>query len=210
MKKDFRLMRRQFKPVIFVPERADAQTDVHEGKDTESSHDIYKRLVNIKSPTPDVPEKSVNDSMYLCADCDKRVPITDKVDHLKSISHQISIRRTDKHPVSYSIPASNIGFKLLRDHGWRDTQSGLGSDEQGPVHPVGGRLKLDRGGFGSTTSKSVSMSISSRELEIESKSSMLKGNEVKKRSKRDIDQEHADDQQYRKRMLQYMHHPAMP
>lgn len=72
------------------------------------------------------------------------------VDHLNSISHQMSLNEqgpSKEISYNYHLRSNNKGYQLLCKTGW-ENRKGLGKSEQGHVFPVKTKQKLDRKGIG--------------------------------------------------------------
>ncbi|KAL3635868.1 hypothetical protein CASFOL_020415 [Castilleja foliolosa] len=61
----------------------------------------------------------------------------------------------DEGSSSTPINSSNIGFQLLKKHGWREG-TGLGVSEQGRLEPVEAFIKKNKRGLGADVSKKAS------------------------------------------------------
>ncbi|MCD7466510.1 hypothetical protein HAX54_003286 [Datura stramonium] len=57
---------------------------------------------------------------------------------------------------SIPIDSSNVGFKLLKKHGWREG-TGLGIAEQGRLEPVPAYIKKNKRGLGAEKPKKVAV-----------------------------------------------------
>ncbi|XP_040373754.1 G patch domain-containing protein 8 isoform X2 [Rosa chinensis] len=63
---------------------------------------------------------------------------------------------------SSAIASSNIGFQLLKKHGWTEG-TGLGASEQGRLEPVQAYLKESKQGLGADAPKKRSLQVSENE-----------------------------------------------
>nr|XP_009589515.1 G patch domain and ankyrin repeat-containing protein 1 homolog isoform X2 [Nicotiana tomentosiformis] len=64
----------------------------------------------------------------------------------------MSYAETGASSTSIPIHSSNLGFKLLKKHGWREG-TGLGIAEQGRLEPVPTYIKKNKRGLGAEKSK---------------------------------------------------------
>ncbi|XVF67062.1 hypothetical protein PTKIN_Ptkin10aG0090700 [Pterospermum kingtungense] len=61
---------------------------------------------------------------------------------------------------STAIDSSNIGFQLLKKHGWKEG-TGLGVSEQGRLEPVEAYVKNNKKGLGAEKKRKISKSVDS-------------------------------------------------
>ncbi|RIA88038.1 hypothetical protein C1645_877675 [Glomus cerebriforme] len=91
-----------------------------------------------------------DDNKIWCIDCGIWLEKHLYKDHIHGTAHLISKNLDDQTiPDPLKLNETNIGFRMLRDQGWR-YEKGLGVNEQGRRHPIPTRLKNDRLGIGAS------------------------------------------------------------
>lgn len=93
----------------------------------------------------DVVGAAGDNATWRCDRCGVSTPMSDRVAHLSSISHQLS-GSAAAPPASLGIPMTNRGYQMLVQLGW-DEASGLGANQDGTLQPVATERR-DRSGLG--------------------------------------------------------------
>ncbi|KAM7272057.1 hypothetical protein ACFE04_031271 [Oxalis oulophora] len=88
---------------------------------------------------------------------------------------------------STAIGSSNIGFQLLKKHGWKEG-SGLGISEQGRLEPVEAFANNNKRGLGSEKLKKVNqktkLALTSKQKNDKEKSSLKKSKPLSKKMRK--------------------------
>ncbi|GAB2233572.1 hypothetical protein Droror1_Dr00002798 [Drosera rotundifolia] len=84
---------------------------------------------------------------------------------------QNSVGDPSSSSFSHSVPpmpidSSNIGFQLLKKHGWKEG-TGLGASEQGRLEPVEAYVKKNKHGLGVDKGKKKSISLRDSGISVE-------------------------------------------
>lgn len=91
-------------------------------------------------------ERGNNERIY-CHVCKIGINSFHQKTHETSTAHLFNAYKEKDVPADYHLPASNIGYRMLKDAGWSEEQ-GLGREGRGQKNPVSTVLKNDRSGLG--------------------------------------------------------------
>uniref|UniRef100_A0AC34REJ9 G-patch domain-containing protein n=1 Tax=Panagrolaimus sp. JU765 TaxID=591449 RepID=A0AC34REJ9_9BILA len=107
--------------------------------------EMAKNIEAFGSTTEIVEEHFVESESGYCNICSKHVDGISQ--HHSSIVHIVNTSKQPREGYAYGIPASNIGYQLLKEKGWSENR-GLGKDAVGRKYPLKTTLKRDRKGLG--------------------------------------------------------------
>lgn len=181
---------------------------------------LFKKKDSEDSERKESPAADGNDiEDFYCEKCNVSVNVKTLKKHFGSMQHMLSIGPNpsssssgrsssgssgikNHSKSSFSIPSSNVGFKLLERKGW-DGQSGLGKSAQGRISPVPVVVRQNRAGIGITTGSKPLETIGS----ISSSSKSKKDKDDVTLSKKDREEAAKKDRKWRQSFLRYMNEP---
>ncbi|XP_022669108.1 G patch domain and ankyrin repeat-containing protein 1 homolog [Varroa destructor] len=117
---------------------------------------VYQAIKEFGSESQDNNDRYAEESVIAepentrCTLCGVEFDVEQQKTHESSIVHRAAVQ-VAVDP-SYGIPEASIGFRMLKQMGWKREQ-GLGINSQGRKFPVTTQLKRDREGLGLTTKR---------------------------------------------------------
>lgn len=83
---------------------------------------------------------------FVCETCQTTIHSCSPQEHIRTTLHLLN-SRTEPPEKMYYITSSNVGYRLLKRYGWKESD-GIGKDNQGDLDPVKIERRMDRRGIG--------------------------------------------------------------